>query len=195
MCAVEFGDARVHQHVVGEQEFAVVGRLAPHDALDEKAERFAQVGDERGVEFRECLRVFRQRLRFAGAEPVVEKVGEFRLGARVVHHARRLRANLLGRVDFAFADGLQQREVRERIPHRKCQSRGGGEVVGLGQLGVKKARGLQHGDDAALHGDLRRDVAHKHVVHVERPQLRREPAAEGTQGKRLRPRFQLLRVF
>ena len=107
--AIELREALVEQQVIGLEQLAIVRALAPHDLIEEELERRAQVGEHRGVEVGEGLRIFGDRLRALEFQPVVEEAAQLRLRARIAEHARRLaRRSARGCCSFPSRRGLQQ---------------------------------------------------------------------------------------
>ena len=156
---VEFRQPVIHHHVVGLQQLAVVGFLAPDDLLDEDLQRAPQIGDQRGVKARENIRLFPEVGIHIELQPAFEKAAELGLRPRVRHQAAGLLGHLVLRPQPARAGGLQQLSIRQGIPRAERQPGGHGVVVlPRAQFRIEEPRRLQDEDDGAFHGLLRRDA-------------------------------------
>ncbi len=157
--AVEFAEPLVEQQVVGLEQLAVVGGLAPHHIIHKAQQGLAQVGQHSLVETGEGLRILRGALGVLQVQPVVEEAVQLGPRARVRHHAPRLGADLLGSAQPPLGGCLPEALVREGIPQRQCQAGGGLKVVGLfpgADPRIDELRRLQGKKHHALHGGLRR---------------------------------------
>src|SRR6185436_4475296 len=74
--AVEFREAIVGEEIVGAQQLAEVGALAPYDLVDKHAERGAQIVDDVGGEIGKQFIVLAEVLEVAELEPVLEKLAD-----------------------------------------------------------------------------------------------------------------------
>ncbi len=128
--AVELRQPAVQVEVVGEEQLAEVGRLAPDHVVEEQVERRPQVGGERRVEAGESLRVLRQVRDVVDLEPREQELADLRLRPRVGEHPLGLLRDLRARGELAGRRGVEQCLVGRRIPEPEREPRGGREGSG-----------------------------------------------------------------